>query len=141
MRSSGLCASLREGRKRLGLSRADIAERADVSVRLVAEFERGERPNVSLETALRLLEIVGLSVSATRRGSSKPATSAERAKERRRTWTSGHFKRGDPGGEPPEPHTGEQRIKAVAEVSRLAYAIATAGERSREGRPASARKK
>jgi len=56
---------LKNARQQLSLSRAEIAQRAGVSVRLVAELERGQRPNVSLESALKLLNIVGVSVVAT----------------------------------------------------------------------------
>ena len=41
-----------------------MASQAGVSLRLVAEFERGQRNNVSLESALRLLKSVGITVVA-----------------------------------------------------------------------------
>ena len=53
---------LRSARKTLGLTQAELARRARVSERLWAEVERGERPNVSLETALRMLSEVGVTV-------------------------------------------------------------------------------
>ncbi|MEO7963579.1 MAG: helix-turn-helix transcriptional regulator [Gemmatimonadaceae bacterium] len=40
----------------------ELARRVGVSERLWAEVERGERPNVSLETALRMLSEVGVGI-------------------------------------------------------------------------------
>jgi transcriptional regulator with XRE-family HTH domain len=64
MLSNRIGKLLRNARQQLNLSRAELARRAGVSARLVAELERGQRPNVSLESALKLLGIVGVSVIA-----------------------------------------------------------------------------
>ena len=53
MLSHGLGPLLKSARQQLGLSRDALASKADVSMRLVAEFERGQRSNVSLERAAR----------------------------------------------------------------------------------------
>ena len=53
-------STLREARQFLAISQAELATRAGVTTRLVSEFERGVRPNVSLETALRILNEVGV---------------------------------------------------------------------------------
>jgi transcriptional regulator with XRE-family HTH domain len=58
-------ALLRTAREALGLSQKELARRAQVSHRLWAEVERGERPNVSLKTALRMLGEVGVSIRLT----------------------------------------------------------------------------
>jgi transcriptional regulator with XRE-family HTH domain len=144
------------------MSRADLARESGVSVRLVAEFERGERPNISLETALRLLDLVGLSLSTKTHGRSGArraaigprataraerdergdrAGSMTRAEMRRRSWTAGRSSRSGLDSEPVTPSAGAERIRAVAEASILAYAIAEAGERGRQRPSARSRKK
>jgi transcriptional regulator with XRE-family HTH domain len=55
---------LKLARQQIKLSREELARRGGVSTRLNAEFERGQRPNASLETTLNLLNIVGVSVVA-----------------------------------------------------------------------------
>lgn len=62
MLSYQLGARLKCSRKALRLTQRELARRAEVSERLWAEVERGERPNVSLETALRMLNLVGVSI-------------------------------------------------------------------------------
>jgi len=62
--SAPLGPLLKEARRRRGLSREALAAAVGVSTRLVGEFERGERPNVSLETALRLFDAVGIELLA-----------------------------------------------------------------------------
>jgi transcriptional regulator with XRE-family HTH domain len=84
---------LRNAREASGESRAALAARCGVSVRLVAELERGERPNVSFDTALRLMTAVGITAAFEAPGSgswhAEDATAAAeaRARHRRRTWT------------------------------------------------------
>lgn len=56
---------VREARKMLGITQREAAARVGVSHRLWAEFERGERPNVSLETALRMLSFMRINVRLT----------------------------------------------------------------------------
>ena len=57
-----LASALRRARRARRKSIADLAAEAGVSPRLVSEFEQGKRSNVSLETALRLLSLVGVSI-------------------------------------------------------------------------------
>lgn len=49
-------------RTRLRLSQSEAALRAGVSTRLWAETERGERPNVSVASLLRMFEVAGVAV-------------------------------------------------------------------------------
>ena len=129
-------ALLKNARKQLNLSRDELARRGGVSTRLVAEFERGQRPNVSLESALKLLNVVGVSVIATApsgataeiRDSSVPGLErAARAARRRETWTGGHIHLHDEGESPRPGRSKAKRILAVSQVSRQAYLAASAG--------------
>jgi len=114
-----------------------------VSARLWAEVERGERPNVSLETALRLLAAVGIRVqlkgptSAPRDGDERDGDERDaderdaalaRAAHRRATWTGGRV----PLGAAHEPRvdnlTTSERMGAVAQISQLAYAVANGAD-------------
>ena len=121
-------------RKTQGMSRAVLAAQVGVSTRLVGEFERGERPNVSLETTLQLLTAVGVAFElvASERVTSAitgvghdEAARAARAARRRATWTGSraplHAQH-----DPPAPADAVARLTAVAEVSRRAYAVASA---------------
>src|SRR5476649_1514663 len=65
MLSNEIATLLKSSRKTIGLTQQAAASRADVGHRLWAEVERGERPNVSLETALRMLRAVGVAVQLT----------------------------------------------------------------------------
>ena len=122
---------LRTARKTLGLTQAELARRANVSERLWAEVERGERPNVSLETALRMLSEVGVTVRLNdQRGISHELSDAEtrgaaraaRAAVRRVTWT-GTQTTLERKGMPPEV-AADGRLHAVGHVSEQAYAVA-----------------
>lgn len=147
MLSHSLGPLLKSSREQLGLSRAALAAKAGVSMRLVAEFERGQRGNVSLESALRLFKVVGITVVA--RAPHGPAAEirgtaaarlerAARAAHRRETWTGRHVHLRDSGDAPRAPRSLPRRIASVAAISDAAYVIAS-GER---GRPAvSARKR
>jgi len=97
MLSDGLGPLLKSARQQLGLSRDALASQAGVSLRLVTEFERGQRSNVSLESALRLFKSVGITVLARAphggdaeiRGTDAARLErAARAARRRETWTS-----------------------------------------------------
>lgn len=91
---------LRNAREASGESRAALAAQCGVSVRLVAEVERGERPHVSFATALRLMSAVGITVAFEAPGNealyAEDATAAAkaRARHRRRAW-SGQIARQD----------------------------------------------
>ena len=123
---------LRRARRQRNLSRAALAKRARVSVRLVAELERGQRPNVSLESALKLLRVVGVSVVATAPDGaaaeirSVPAASDRlaRAARRRQTWTGRHLSLQGEGKDPGPAKSKATRLASVAQVSRQAFAIA-----------------
>ena len=124
---------LRIARKSLGLSQRVAALRAGVSTRLWAEVERGERPNVSLATALRMLGEVGVSVRLTdprgdstrlRDTSTIGSGRAARAAVRRATWTGRQILLADEGSETPSARKGSARLAAVARVSEQALAIA-----------------
>ncbi len=127
---------LRTARKELKLSRDELARRGGVSTRLVAELERGQRPNVSLESALKLLNVVGVSVIARapsgataeiRNASAAGLERAVRAARRRQTWTGGHIHLHDEGDDPQPGRSKAKRIAAVSQVSRQAYLIASGG--------------
>ena len=135
MLSDSLGPVLKSARQQLSLSREELASRAGVSARLVAEMERSQRPNVSLETALKLLNIVGVSLVARapnglaveiRGASALELGRAARAAHRRETWKGRHVHIREAGAEPPAPKSKAKRLAAVAQVSKQAYAIAGA---------------
>jgi transcriptional regulator with XRE-family HTH domain len=136
MLSARIGVLLKDARRHLGLSRADLARRGGVSVRLVAELERGQRPNVSLESALKLLNVVGVSVTvkaphgaaAEIRGESADALErAGRAARRRQTWTGRRVLLHEEGDDPQPGRSKANRLASVAQVSKQAYLIAFAG--------------
>ena len=136
---------LGNARRQLNISRAELANRGGVSVRLVAELERGQRPNVSLESALKLMGIVGISViaktpdgttAAIRSASTAALERAARAARRRQTWSGRHILLHDEGADPSPEQSKSKRLASVAQVSKQAYLIASAGRR-----PATARSK
>jgi transcriptional regulator with XRE-family HTH domain len=144
MLSARIGVLLKEARAYLNLSRADVARRGGVSVRLVAELERGQRPNVSLESALKLLNVVGVSVIATAphgpaaeiRGESAAALEREaRAAHRRRTWTGRRILLHDEGNDPRPSRSTAKRLASVTRVSTEAHSIAFAVQRHREAGP------
>jgi transcriptional regulator with XRE-family HTH domain len=131
---------LRGARKHRALTRAALAERGGVSVRLVAEFEQGKRPNVSFESALKLLSAAGVSVVARaphgevleirdRSAVAAAEARADRAAQRRNTWTGRTVRLHTSGDEPRPARSKSKRFAAVAEVSRQAYAVGAAGRR------------
>ena len=136
MLSDGLGPLLKSSRQQLGLSRDALASQAGVSLRLVAEFERGQRNNVSLESALRLLKSVGITVVARAphgpvveiRGTAAARLErAARGARRRETWTGRHVHLRDSADAPPPPRSPSRRIASVAAISDAAYAIAASG--------------
>ncbi len=136
MLSEGFGSLLKNARKQLNLSREELAARAGVSPRLVAELERGQSPNVSLESALRLLKLVGVSVvarapngdSAEIRGRCAAKLSrAARAEHRRTTWKGRHVLLHDSGHDPIPMRLKAKRVISVAQVSKQAYVIAASG--------------
>ena len=141
MLSERIGALLRDARKELKLSRAELAGRGGVSTRLVAELERGQRPNVSLESALKLLNVVGVSVVARapsgataeiRNPSAYRFERAARAERRRQTWTGRYIHLHDEGDDPWPGRSKAKRLAAVSQVSRQAYLIASANRAHRD---------
>lgn len=129
---------LRTARKALYLSQAELAHRAGVSARLWSEVERGERPNVSLETALRMLGEVGVAVRLTdpmgtsrelRNPHADVAARTVRAAVRRATWQGRQIRLHEEGEETDDTSMiarGAARLGAVAHVSEQAFAVAGA---------------
>jgi transcriptional regulator with XRE-family HTH domain len=135
---------LKNARQQLNVSREELARRGGVSTRLVAELERGQRPNVSLESALKLLNAVGVSVIAKapngtaaeiRSASGQALERAARAARRRQMWTGRHVRLHDEDDGPRSARSQAKRLSAAAQVSKQAYVIASAG-RGHGGRPA-----
>jgi len=143
MMSATIGEVLRQARKAQGVSRADLAALGGVSTRLVAELERGERPNVSLETSLQLLKAVGITMRLSTPGGvvrvlrdpeTAGAERAARAAVRRNTWVGMRVGL-DEAEMPLPPATAGERLSAVAQVSRRVNALANA-TRTRLGRRA-----
>jgi len=141
--SQDLGPFLRKTREQLGLSRENVAATAGVSLRLVSEFERGQRSNVSLESALRLLQAVGIAVEATapdgaaieiHNKAAERLARAARAARRRETWTARRVHLRDSGDDPPAPQDASLRIAAVREVSEAACAVASGKRGARTGK-------
>jgi len=124
---------LRSARTYRSLSRAQLAERGGVSVRLVAELEQGKRPNVSLESALKLLRAAGVTVVARaphggvveiRDPVAVALERGERSAQRRKTWTGRQVHLRASGDEPLPERSTSKRLASVGRVSRQAYSIA-----------------
>jgi transcriptional regulator with XRE-family HTH domain len=139
MLSDQLAKLLRSSRKAAGLTQKEAARRTGVSHRLWAEVERGERPNVSLETALRMLGAVGISLQLTdprgkqrRLGASatNPASRAARAAVRRSTWQGTQIDLRSEGTSSPVTPSRAARLGAVGVVSNQAFALARSIRRS-----------
>lgn len=132
-----LAQTLRAARKARGLSIAQLATLAEVSPRLISEVERGMRAHVSYETAMRLLQLVGVAVTFDAQSPSDAAADAARirAEQRRTRWT-GEQSTLRQQAPPPAPASAVARLEAVADASRLAAGLrrashATAAVRSR----------
>ena len=139
MLSDQLANLLRSSRKAAGLTQKEVARRTGVSPRLWAEVERGERPNVSLETALRMLGAVGISLQLTdprgrqrrlRASAMNPASRAARAAVRRSTWQGTQIDLRNEGRPSPLTPARAARLGAVGVVSNQAFALARAIRRS-----------
>lgn len=122
--TTGLAATLRQARRARGMSITTLAVTAGVSPRLVSEFERGQRPHVSLETALRLLSLVDARVHIGDIGTdtAEAKARAARAEHRRRTWV-GHKTTLREQADPAAPDSPQERLAAVAQASRLAASL------------------
>lgn len=135
MLTKDIGATLRRARKALGITQAALARRALVTTRLVGELERGARPNVSLETALRIFAEVGITVRLTvlhensvnvAEPASVDSARLARAAARRATWSGRQIRLRDEGREAPARRHDVKHIGAVARVSEQAFAIARA---------------
>jgi transcriptional regulator with XRE-family HTH domain len=128
-----VASTLRETRRSRRISIADLAASAGVSPRLVSEFEQGKRPNVSLETALRLLSLVGVSIRLLEAAEpDDPALArAERAARRRSSW-SGSLSTLQAQVDPSAPVSSAARLGAVANASALATALRRAPRSPRQ---------
>lgn len=140
MRSSQVAEVLRAARRQLGLSQAEVARRSGVSVRLAREVERGERPHVSLETALRLMEALGIGVrldnpdGATvviRTEASEAVARAARAAHRRTAWTGGVAALTTAPDAPAPGRGAARRVRGLTAVSAQAHGVARAGATAR----------
>ena len=128
MRAQQIAKSLRSARLKLGATQKEMAERVGVSPRLWAEVERGERPNVSLETALRMLDSVGVQLRIGHAPLPELTEEEERrarAAHRRATWTGRQVALTDEH-DPPADRDPVRRLKGVSAVSAAAYAFAGA---------------
>lgn len=128
-----IAAQLRHHRQARGMTVTALAEAVGVSPRLVSEVERGKRPHVSLDTAVRLLQQVEAPMSF---ASSSPAAAAdsaraERAARRRQTWSGSVTSLMDETA-PQAPAEAADRLHAVASASLLVGGLRTAYERKRE---------
>jgi transcriptional regulator with XRE-family HTH domain len=128
-----IASTLREARRNRRMSIAELAVSAGVSPRLVSEFEQGKRPNVSLETALRLLALVGVSVRLHDTGPMGDAelARAQRAAQRRSRWT-GSLSTLQAQVDPSPPSLATARLGAVANASELATALQRAARSPRQ---------
>lgn len=119
--------ALRAARKARGLSIVALAELGRVSPRLVSEFELGRRSQVSLETALRLLQLVDvpLTLAGSASAAGEDDARAKRAARRRSTWV-GEKTTLTGQAAPPAPASHAARLVAVAQASRLAVNLETA---------------
>lgn len=103
---------------------ADLAAKAEVSPRLISEFELGKRPHVSLATAVRLLNLVGVEL---RVEEATELAQTQRAEHRRRTWV-GVKTTLRQQSDPVPPVSAEERLAAVAQASRLAVGLQQASQ-------------
>ena len=121
--------ALRTARRRRGLSIAALALEAGVSPRLISEFEQGKRPNVSLETVLSLLSLVGVSFRLQEAKAPAAAQArAARAARRLRHWT-GSLSTLRSQVDPSAPASAAGRLGAVFTASRLATGLARSTRR------------
>jgi transcriptional regulator with XRE-family HTH domain len=124
-----IASALREARRSRRMSIAELAASASVSPRLISEFEQGKRPNVSLETALRLLSLVGVSIRLLE--AAEPDDPAQaRAARRRNSWT-GTRSTLDAQVDPSAASSSAARLGAVANASALATALQRAARSPR----------
>ena len=126
---------LKRARRHMCISREELARRGKVSTRLVAEVERGQRPNVSLESAMKLLNLVGVTIAARAPdgataeigdADSAAVQRGARASLRRRTWTGRHVPLRNESTAPDSGRTHVERLSAASRISRQAFAMSKA---------------
>ena len=127
-----LASTLRQARRRRGFSIATLAAEAGVSPRLISEFEQGKRPHVSLDTALRLLSLVGISIRLHDAATvdDPDQTRVARAARRRSQWT-GSLTTLQSQVDPSAPSSASARLGAVAKASALAAGLQRAARSPR----------
>jgi len=127
-----MASTLRDARRRRGLSIAALAAEAVVSPRLISEFEQGKRPNVSLDTALRLLSLVGVSfrLHDPAEATDPAQARAQRAARRRSNW-AGTLSTLQAQVDASAPSSAAARLGAVAQASALATALQRAARSPR----------
>jgi transcriptional regulator with XRE-family HTH domain len=113
-----LAETLRAARKGCGLSIAELAALAKVSPRLISELERGKRAHVSFETAMRLVQLVGVTVTFDGRPARADEAARRRAEQRRKHWT-GEQSILSKQAPPPASSDAVARLTAVANASRI----------------------
>jgi transcriptional regulator with XRE-family HTH domain len=113
-----LAETLRAARKGRGLSIAELAVLAEVSPRLISELERGKRAHVSFETAMRLVQLVGVTVTFDARPARADEAARRRAEQRRKYWT-GEQSTQSMQAPPQASSDAVARLTAVATASRL----------------------
>ena len=141
MPGAQLGAHFKAALKALRWSQREVAESVGVSERLVREFERGVRSNMSVDTALRLLAHVGVSMHLAGTGSlpvrvkvpgTEEQSRAARAQIRRSTLRVVKTRMTVADDEPPPPRSRAKRLASVAAVSATVYGFVVAGEAKRK---------
>jgi transcriptional regulator with XRE-family HTH domain len=131
---------LHSARRESNITREQLARRAGVSTRLVGELERGQRPNVSLKSALKLLNLVGATVvlkspggMATEIADSATANlqRSARAAVRRKNWTGRQIPLHEEQTAPRGGRLATTRLAAVAAVSRAGFAMSRSRQTGR----------
>lgn len=124
--AGSLASTLRSARTSRGLSIARLALLAHVSPRLISELERGMRAHVSFETAMRLLQLVGVSVVFDRQPHRSSDTAAQvRAERRASSWIGAKATLATQA--PPQPAaSAADRLGAVARASLLTAGLQNA---------------
>lgn len=136
-----LATLLRTHRQDRGVTVVSLAAQVGVSPRLISEFERGKRPHVSLDTAMRLLHSVGAPVlSSAPAIGDETAARAARAARRRQTWRGAYSTLSEQSPPAPAPQFAE-RLLAVAVASQLAGGLRAAYQQQTCGVPKAGKKR
>ena len=129
-----LAATLRAARTAHHLSIVQLAALANVSPRLVSEVERGIRAHVSFDTAVRLLQLVDVSIAFDLQEQPSSDEAADIRAARRKSTLTG-AKTTLKSEAPPSPSSSPaERLQAVARASLLTAGLQRAFRRSAAGR-------